>query len=106
MIKKNLALGVLASLDLTGSAYAATTSTTTQTKAAEAESVLVSGSVTTGIGALSNNTRRHSTTHVEVVSAKELMATGQTNVIAALAQMAPAINSPPLAGLDQTMLPD
>ncbi|GFE93769.1 TonB-dependent receptor plug domain-containing protein [Acetobacter persici] len=99
MIKKNLALGVLASLDLTGSAYAATTSTTTQTKAAEAESVLVSGSVTTGIGALSNNTRRHSTTHVEVVSAKELMATGQTNVIAALAQMAPAINSPPAGGI-------
>ncbi|KFL88803.1 TonB-dependent outer membrane receptor [Acetobacter malorum] len=98
MIKKNLALGVIASLDLAGSAYAATGSTT-QTQTAEPESVLVSGAVTTGIGALSNNTRRHSTTHVEVVTAKELMATGQTNVIAALAQMAPAINSPPAGGI-------
>ncbi|KPH87899.1 membrane protein [Komagataeibacter intermedius AF2] len=61
------------------------------------ETIKVSGTSTSSV--LSPATARHSTTQVTVVSGAELLATGQTNVMQALAQANPAITSPPQAGV-------
>ncbi|NHO32339.1 TonB-dependent receptor plug domain-containing protein [Acetobacter sp. LMG 1636] len=62
------------------------------------EAISVTGSQPVGNSAISPGTRRHSTTQVTIVSNAELMATGQTNLTQALAQMSPSISSPPQPG--------
>ncbi|WP_308719117.1 TonB-dependent receptor domain-containing protein [Komagataeibacter xylinus] len=87
-------------------ARAATATTGTQARAqalqaspsAKAESISVTGSQTVN-RAGSVSTRQHSTTSVQVISADELKNTGQTNVIAALEQLAPSVSSPSFSGI-------
>ncbi|GLQ83139.1 ligand-gated channel [Gluconobacter sphaericus NBRC 12467] len=80
------------------SAKAAQVSALSQSKPSS-ESISVIGAQASAMSALSNMTPRHSTTNVEVVTAKQLLATGQTSVLAALAQTVPAVNSPPAGGI-------
>ncbi|MBB2171806.1 TonB-dependent receptor plug domain-containing protein [Gluconacetobacter asukensis] len=68
------------------------------------ESISVQAARSGAATVLSDSTRRHSTTNVTVVSGQQLLQTGQTSVVAALAQMAPALNSPPSAGIGSNNL--
>ncbi|GAA4478184.1 TonB-dependent receptor plug domain-containing protein [Gluconacetobacter asukensis] len=63
-----------------------------------AEEVSVSAERIIGKSATSPSTPVHSTTQVTVVSGAQLTATGQSNVMQALAQLSPAINAPPMPG--------
>ncbi|ACI52031.1 TonB-dependent receptor plug [Gluconacetobacter diazotrophicus PA1 5] len=63
------------------------------------EDITVSGTAAPGNNVLSTSTRRHSTTQVTVISASDLKATGQTNLIQALSQMMPSVSAPPLPGV-------
>lgn len=62
------------------------------------EAIQVTGSHLPGNSARSVTTQVHSTTQVTVVSAQQLKATGQTNVMAALSQLSPSITSPAIGG--------
>ena len=48
---------------------------------------------------LSGTTRRHSTVNVQVVSAQEIVRTGQSNAMAALEQLMPSVSSPSFSGV-------
>ncbi|WP_244176858.1 TonB-dependent receptor plug domain-containing protein [Acetobacter pomorum] len=48
---------------------------------------------------LSGNTRRHSTVNVQVISAQEIVRTGQSNAMAALEQLIPSVSSPSFSGV-------
>ncbi|GBQ27375.1 outer membrane siderophore receptor [Gluconacetobacter azotocaptans DSM 13594] len=63
------------------------------------EEVSVSGVAAPGESVLSPSTRVHSTTQVTVFSGAQLLATGQTNVMSALAQASAAITAPPQPGV-------
>lgn len=62
------------------------------------EAIQVSGARLAGNSARSVTTKVHSTTQVTVVTAAEMKATGQTNVMAALSQLSPSITSPAIGG--------
>ncbi|WP_323993212.1 TonB-dependent receptor domain-containing protein [Nguyenibacter sp. L1] len=62
------------------------------------EAIQVMGSHLPGNSARSVTTQAHSTTQVFVVTAQELKATGQTNVMAAIAQLSPSVSSPAIGG--------
>lgn len=63
-----------------------------------AEDISVVSAHLIGNSARSVSTQAHSTTQVTVVSAAQLKQTGQTNVMAALAQLSPSISSPAIGG--------
>ncbi|WP_408906106.1 TonB-dependent receptor plug domain-containing protein [Nguyenibacter vanlangensis] len=67
--------------------------------AARAEEVSVTAAAAPGDSVLSTATRQHSTMQVTVISGAQLMATGQTNVMSALAQASAAITAPPQPGV-------
>lgn len=48
---------------------------------------------------LSGTTRRHSTVNVQVISAQEIVKTGQSNAMAALEQLMPSVSSPSFSGV-------
>lgn len=48
---------------------------------------------------LSGTTRRHSTANVQVISAQEIVRTGQSNAMAALEQLMPSVSSPSFSGV-------
>ncbi|MFW7267885.1 TonB-dependent receptor plug domain-containing protein [Gluconacetobacter sp. Hr-1-5] len=63
------------------------------------EEVSVSGQAAPGNSVLSTSTKKNSTTQVFVFSSKQLQQTGQTNIMAALAQLSPAVTSSPFSGM-------
>lgn len=63
------------------------------------EEVMVAATRVIGKSATSVSTPVHSTTPVTVISGAELAATGQSNVMQALAQLSPAITSPAVPGI-------
>jgi len=65
----------------------------------QTESIVVKGETARGNSALTTTTDARSTTQVAVISAAQLLATGKTSVMEALAQISPAVNGPPNGGL-------
>ncbi|MBF0885835.1 TonB-dependent receptor domain-containing protein [Gluconobacter sphaericus] len=63
------------------------------------EEMRVTGTASTGQSVMNPSTPVHGTTQVTVVSGSQLLATGQTNVMQALAQASASITSPPQSGV-------
>lgn len=80
------------------SAWADTAAAAIKDLTEKEENVTVTGTVLPGNSAISTSTKRHSTVQVTVVSGAQLLATGQSNLTQALAQMSPDVSSPPLGG--------